>query len=135
MKLTLDSIRQITVFENVTKAMVKDCIEREDSLLFIVEEGNVQKALGKDNMNIRKLEHMLKRKIIVIGFQKDPSKFVRNLIYPIRVESIREEGKIITIKAGDTKTKGKIFGREKSNLKWMNELVGKYFKEYTVQVE
>ena len=38
MKLTIDSINNINLFENLTGARVKDCITEERKLIFLVEE-------------------------------------------------------------------------------------------------
>jgi len=135
MKLTLDTIHQITVFEKTTRAKIKDCIEKEGSLIFIVEEGNVQKALGKDQIHLKKLTYLFKKPIKIIGFQKDPAKFVRNLLYPLKVQEILQKENRIIITTGDTKIKGRVFGREKTNLKWMKELLSKYFKNLEIEVE
>ena len=60
MKLNLETIQQINLFENVTGSKVKDSFLDEGILVFIVEENNVQRALGKNSSNIERLKKMLK---------------------------------------------------------------------------
>jgi len=129
MKLDLKTIQNINLFEKVTNAKVKDCIFRE-GLVFIVDEGQVQKALK----GIRKVSSLLKQDVKVIGFSSEPEKFVRNLIYPVRANIEAKDMEVI-VSVEDARMKGKIFGREKSNLMWINSLVGKYFKGFSVRVE
>ena len=43
MKLTLDSINNINLFENLTGARVKDCFDDEGKIVFLVEEGSKKK--------------------------------------------------------------------------------------------
>lgn len=130
MKLTIESIEQINLFENVTGAKVKDCIPKNGSLIFVVEEGSIQKAVR----GLRKIESMLKKQVRIIGYSEDLNKFILNLIYPEKPDNIRLDGKIVYIESQDTKVKGRIFGRSRERLIWVNELVKKYFDIEEVRV-
>ena len=110
MRLNLQSIQQINLFENVTGAKVKDCINDEE-LIFIIEEGNIKRALGKDNANIKKLESLLKKNIKLIAYSRDVIKFVTNLIYPIKPDNIDLKDDVIYITINDAKLKGRVYGR------------------------
>lgn len=126
MKLNLQEIQFINLFEKITKAKVKDCIIN-DTITFIIEEGNVKKALGENNKNIQKISPMIKKEIKIIAFSKTPEKFINNLIYPIKAK-IELKDNIIYITAKNSVIKGKIYGREKENLKKIKGLAHKYFK-------
>jgi N utilization substance protein A len=134
MKLTLDSINNINLFENITGAKVRDCFQEENRLVFLVEEGNIQRALGKNNSNLAKVGRMLKKEIKVIAFSDDVCKFVANLIYPNKADSISLENKIIIIKVEDVIIKGRIFGRSRENLKKITALVKNYFDIQEIKV-
>lgn len=133
MKLNLKEIQHINLFEKITRAKVKDCIIN-DEITFIIEEGNVQKALGENNQNIKKISFILKKPVKIIAFSKTPEKFINNLIYPIR-SKIELKDNIIYITEKDVKLKGKIYGREKENLKKIKELANKYFKIKDVVIQ
>src|SRR3989338_10464861 len=100
MRLNLQSIQQINLFENITGAKVKDCINDEE-LTFIIEEGNIKRALGRDNANIKRLESLLKKNIKLIAYSKDVLKFVANLIYPIKPDNIDIKDGVIYITIND----------------------------------
>src|SRR3989338_1974257 len=135
MKLNLDSINNINLFERLTGARVKDCLAQGDgSLWFLVEEGSIKKALGKDNSNINRVGRIMKKKIRIIGFSKDVCIFVRNLIYPNKVDDIKLEEKIVKIVVQDSVIKGRIFGRSRENLKKINDLVKNYFDVEEVKI-
>ncbi|MBS3151816.1 NusA-like transcription termination signal-binding factor [Candidatus Woesearchaeota archaeon] len=134
MKLTLDSINNINLFENLTRAKVKDCFQEDGVLVFLVEEGNVKKALGKDSSNIDRISKILKKDIKIIAFSNDICKFVSNLIYPNKADEIKLEGKTVFIVASDVGVKGRIFGRSRENLKRINSLVRNYFDVEEVKV-
>ena len=128
MKLTIESINNINLFENLTGARVKDCVTEERKLIFLVEEGNIKQALGKENSNIFRLQKLLKKDIEIIGYSDDVSKFVRNLIYPNRADEIKLENNSVIVVINDPVSKGRAFGRGRENLKKINDLVKKYFK-------
>ncbi|MBT3984886.1 NusA-like transcription termination signal-binding factor [archaeon] len=117
----------INVFERSTRAQVKDCFEEEDSLVFVVQPGQIGFAIGKKGANVKKLNLMFKRKIKIIEFNPSPKHFLLNLLYPIKVEiEVKEEE--IVIKTENTKQKGQIFGRDRTNLKRKQAIMDKYFK-------
>ena len=59
--LTEDTLRYISLFEQITKANAIDCMDTEDKLVFVVEKGQGNIAVGK------KGEHVIKLKGRAIG--------------------------------------------------------------------
>ena len=104
-------------------------LKKEDKLMFIVEEGHIKRALGRDNSNLKRMEEILKKKIILIAFSKNVVKFINNLLYPLKVDNIQKEGNIIEIYVQDNRIKGKIYGRSRENIKWIIDLVKKYYDD------
>ena len=59
-----DLLKLMNLFEQITKANLKDCFVDDNGLLtFIVQEGEIGKAIGKKAVNVKNLEKMLNRKI------------------------------------------------------------------------
>ncbi len=123
MKLDIFSIQSITLFENITGAKVKDFFDEDGVFVFVIEEGSIKKAVA----SLRKVENLLKRQVRIIGFSPDPVKFINNLIYPLKVESITKEEDRVVINCSDSKVKGRIFGRDRGNLKKIEGLMKKYY--------
>ena len=132
-KYTADIMQFISMFESLTGAKVKDCI-LNDSLLFVVQENEMGKAIGKGGSNISRVEKVLKKKIKLVEFSSDIAQFVQNMIYPVKAKEIKEEEEIINIYCNDTKSKGMIIGRDRQNLKFVNDIVKRYFKIEEVKV-
>ncbi|GIU69935.1 MAG: hypothetical protein KatS3mg002_1171 [Candidatus Woesearchaeota archaeon] len=130
----VDLIKTINLFENITKARVKDAFYMKELLTFIVFEGDMFKALGKNLENLKKIESMLKKKIKIVEFSNDLIKFITNLLYPYRVDSVTLDGKIVTIKDEDKKTKGLIIGAKAQNLRIYESIVKKYFDIEEIKV-
>lgn len=123
-----DDLKIMALFEKVAGTRLKDYFVDENSLMtFVVDEVNVGKAIGKQAANVRRLELMLKRKIKILGFNQDPKKFLKNLLYPLTVEV--EGDDVLIIKAQDSKTKAFAIGRNQSNIKNNLGIMNKYFKE------
>jgi len=130
MKYDQELIGFINFFENLTHARVKDAfVDKDERVVFVVNEGEMGKAIGKKGSNIKKASVLLKKKIRIIEFSSDAVKFVKNAIYPIIAESVNKEGEEIIIKDKETSKKALLIGRDQRNLKALQELVGKYFKE------
>lgn len=128
-----DIIRCMSLFESVTRAKLKDCISN-NRLIFIVHENEIGKAIGRNGLNIRKIENMLMKKIRIVEFSPDVIQFVRNMAYPLDVKDIRAENGIITITGGDTRTKALLFGRDSRNLENMKNTVKRYFSINDIRI-
>lgn len=120
-------IGYINVFETLTRTTVKDCFIDNSELVFMVSEGEAGRAIGKHGANIQRLSQMLNKKIKVIEFNKDVLKFINNLIYPANGNVYKSEEKIVSIQAKDTRDRAILIGRDRKNLKNLQNIVSKYF--------
>jgi transcription termination/antitermination protein NusA len=119
-------LKYISIFETLTGAKVKDCIV-DEQILFVVEKGNMGLAIGKGGQNLKRVQNVLNKTIRVIEFDEDIEQFIKNYSYPLRELIVQKENKIIKIRGKDTKTKGLLIGREKTNLKRMINIINRYF--------
>jgi len=126
-KYDIDLMKFISIFETLTRTNVKDCIAG-DPLIFVVNQGDIAKAIGKNASNIRRVEGIIKKSVKVVEFNDDVCEFVRNVIAPLRVAEVSKEENKIMIKDPNTKTKGMIIGRDSSNLKKTKDIVSRYFQ-------
>ena len=124
----------ITLFENLSGVKVKDAFLRNGNVNFIVEKGDLWRAVGKKGVNVKKVEGLIKKKIRITEFDDDICKFVKNLTYPIEIEKIELEDKIVKIYARGARTKGLLIGRESKNLKELKEILLRYFDIDDVKV-
>lgn len=123
-----NTIGYINIFEKVTNASVKDCFIEDESIVFVVQQGEVGKAIGKSGVNVKKVGSLLKKNIIIIEFNPDPVGFVKSMIKPAEAEVSLEENGAILVRTGSAKDKGLIMGRSRSKLEKLQSLVKKYFK-------
>ena len=124
-----DLLKIMSLFEKITRTRIKDCfIDNNDLMTFVVPDFQIGKAVGKNAVNVKKLENLLKRKIKIVAFNPSVVQFVKNLIYPVKAK-VDEQNNIITIKANDTKSRAFLIGRNKINLKNNLKITKKYFKQ------
>lgn len=129
MKFTLRTLGYIRYFENITKTHVKDCfIDKNNNLVFIINQGQILKVLGKNSSNIKNLSNKFKKRIKIIEYNSNLEIFVKNCIYPLKPISIRKDGSNIIIKSDSTQQKALLIGKNKQNLKALKNLVNKFFK-------
>jgi len=118
-----------SLMERITKAKVKDCFtDEEGSIFFVVAPGEIGKAIGKGASNIKRLQQELQRKIKIIEYNDNVVEFVKNIIYPLHVQSITEEQGVIIIKETNKKAKSLLIGRQGRNLKLIDRAVKRFFQ-------
>lgn len=128
-KYDMQTLGWMQAFEKITRARVKDCFVLQDKVCFVVEQGNLFKALGQNKKNIVKIEELLKRRVKIIEYDSNPLKFVANVLAPLRVSDIKEDNGIVTITGPDQKTKGLMIGARAANLRNFESIVQKFFPE------
>lgn len=121
-------------FEKITSVGVKDCIVEQDTLYFVVGEGMIGQAIGYNSENLRRLKEILKRKIKIVEFNPDVVRFLRSLIYPLKVRDITLEQGVIRISGGDRTTKALLIGKNSQNLKTYTKIVQRFFKINRIEV-
>lgn len=118
--LDQDTLRYIRAFENLTGARIRDCFEDDGRLVFVVEDGQLGKALGKGAQNVLRLRELMKKELEVIGFSADRERFVRNIFHRFQVESVvfekRRDGSEVARVKVDARFKGKAIGRAGKNV-------------------
>jgi transcription termination/antitermination protein NusA len=126
-KYTVDDMKFISVFENVTKAKVKDCVITNNNVLFIVHPDEIGKAVGKKGVNVHTLERILKKKIRIVEFAPLCADFIENLVFPSKIKQVTEADGIVIIQPQDLKTRGQLIGRNASTLRGFEAIVKRYF--------
>jgi N utilization substance protein A len=136
MTITFDrsTIGLMSSFASITRAKVKDVVEEKELLIFIVEPGQLFKALGKKGANVKKLSHKLNKRIKVVEFNPDIEVFIRNMVYPLNIREISQTDKIVVLEGEDVKTKGLLIGRNAQNLRQLEKVVKRYFNIDEIKV-
>ncbi|NQU78584.1 NusA-like transcription termination signal-binding factor [Candidatus Woesearchaeota archaeon] len=131
-----DTMQKMSLFESITKSKLKDFFDDpiQARLVFIVQAGQLWKALGKGSVNVKKLENAFKRKIKIVEFSDDLVTFIKNMAHPLKVFNVTQEDKIVTIQHEDMQTKGLLIGKNARNLRNMETNIRRYFDVEEIKV-
>src|SRR3989304_1339282 len=120
-KLSTDQMRLMSLFQNVTGATARDCVEdeKQDRVIFVVNEGKMGLAIGKGGCHIKNLQNIVKRNVELVEYSDDPTKFLKNILNAKLVSEVkmnkRDDGSLQAIVIVDPKKKGIVVGREGRN--------------------
>ncbi|HET8719621.1 MAG TPA: NusA-like transcription termination signal-binding factor [Candidatus Nitrosotenuis sp.] len=139
-KLTTDQMRLISLFQNVTGASARDCVEdeKQNRVIFVVNEGKMGLAIGKGGSHIRNLQNIIKKNVELVEYSDDPVEFLKNMLNPKLVSEVklnkRLDGSTQAIVLVDPKKKGIVVGREGRNAEKARLLARRYFEITSVLI-
>lgn len=119
MEATFDqnSFELMNVFESKTSAKASDVIEDGNNVVFIVQEGDIGKAIGKGGATLLRLREAFKpRNVEVIEDAPDSKTMIERTLRGAVIRNIVEENNQITITV-DSATRGIAIGKGGSNIK------------------
>jgi len=72
-------MRLMSLFQNVTGATARDCVEdeKQNRVLFVVNEGKMRLAIGKGASHIKNLQNIVKRNVEIVEYSDDATKFLK----------------------------------------------------------
>ena len=137
-KLDADSLRIFAMFESMTGAELKDVIEEEDRIVFVVVEGQVGRALGKGAINLKRLRESLQKEIVLLGYAADKEQFLKNVFHRFKVEGVEWEdrnGDMIAHVKIPQEDKGKAIGKGGRNIQLARMLMKRHHQVGDVSLE
>jgi len=134
---TEETLRYISLFENVTRTHVKDCLETEDKLVFVVDPGQANRAVGKGGENVIRMKNTTGKNIQVIEYSDEPEEFIRNVFYSYNVQNVTIENRGNIVHATvtvDPKVKGRAIGKNGRNLKIARDIVNRHHNIQSISI-
>jgi len=139
-KLSTEQIRLISVFQNVTKTTARDCLddEKQNRIIFVVNEGKMGIAIGKGGSNIKSLQNVIKRNVELVEYFDDPAKFLKNILNSRLVSEVKldtkPDGSSQATVIVDHGKKGLVVGREGRNAEKARLFAKRYFNISSVLI-
>jgi N utilization substance protein A len=118
-KLSGNVLQYITLFENTTGVKVRDCIDYGEQLIYMIERGQLRRALGKKSQKLKLLKATMKKNIDIIEYSSEPTIFVKNIFHKFKIYSVALEvrnNKHVVIVNIDPREKARAIGKFATNL-------------------
>ena len=131
-----DILKKMALFESITKSDLKDFFDDpvQERLVFIVQPGQLWRALGKKSVNAQRLETTFKRKIKIVEYSDDLIMFIKNMAHPLKIHDVTEDEGVVTIRHNDMQTKGLLIGKNARNLRNLETNIRRYFEVKEIKV-
>jgi N utilization substance protein A len=133
-KLTIDQMRLLSLFQNITGVTARDCVEdiKQNRVIFIVNSGKMGLAIGKGGSHIKSLQNIIKKNIELVEYSDNPVLFIKNILNSKLVSEIKlnkkTDGSMQAVVLVDPKKKGIVVGREGRNADKARILAKRYFE-------
>ena len=129
--IDMQLMRYINLFTKISHVLSKHCFIYNSTIMFVVPKKDVSKAIGQNNINLKKVSAIINRKIKVVGAPQslaDAEKFISTIIYPLEIKSIEIKDNWLIINAGQ-QNKAMLIGRNKRRLDEMKKIIKEYFNK------
>jgi len=118
-KLSTEGLRYIALFEELTKATVKDCIIDEGRIIYVIKAGDMGAAIGKNGDHINRVKKTVDKHIDLVEYSDEPAEFIKNAFGPVTVRSVNivdRNNKRLAYVEVSNKDKGLAIGRDGKNI-------------------
>lgn len=123
-KLGIDSIRTIALFEKMTNVHARDCLITDDCVYFLVDPDKIGLAIGKNGSVIKEVRKSLGRQVKLFGYYNNPEDMIKNMVPTIKTMNMNNGSIVISIPPGD---KVSVIGKNGRNIKAIKEIMMRHF--------
>jgi N utilization substance protein A len=136
-KLSMEEMRLIALFENITGATANDCIIDSDRIVFLDKPGEMGLAIGKAGKNINMLRKMTGKPIEVVEFGDTIEGLVKNCLAPAKIKEVRiterPDRKIVVVEV-EPQDKALAIGKNGRTIDKTRMLAKRYYQVDHVQI-
>ena len=133
-----ETMQYVSLFQDLTRTTVVDCVDVPDRLIFVVKEGDIARAIGKGGEHVANLRRRMNKEIHVVEYSDDAKAFVANVFrsYDVRKVEIetRDNGVVHATVTVDPAKKGRAIGKEGRNLRVFRDLISRHHPVQSVSV-
>lgn len=139
-EVTIDNkiMGYIALFEKIGRVDLKECLENEDMVLFIVGERRLAELFKRNPNIITSLKEKINKHILVAEFSRDLLTYVRNVFFRFKVREIYlnwKEGQIDILVGVEQGEVGKAIGKEGRNIKLFREAISRSFNIKSLNIK
>jgi N utilization substance protein A len=148
-KIDRESMELISLFNNISGAIIKDCLVWEtpgsnsEVIIFLVKKEDVGKAIGKAGEHVKDLTSKLNKKIDVIPFSENLKRFIQYIfntsknsvkVNNIEIKETKNDKRTVIISV-PPQDRGKAIGKDGSMIRKIKTLVLRHFEVDNVIID
>ena len=131
-KLTTEGIRYIALFESLTGAIARDCYvdDENDRVIFVVKNGDMGLAIGKNGNNINRVKKSIGKHIEIVEYSDEVDEFVANALQPVFVKKVQvvvKENRKLAYVEVMSKDRGIAIGKNGRNIQKAKVLAHRHY--------
>lgn len=133
-KIDMQFMRYMNLFTRITRIQAKHCFPYNNMIVFVVPKFAIERAIGRNNENLKRLGEVIGKRIRVVAEPrdiKDMASFVKVIVSPIEFEKIdvadTEKGKEAVISTSGREAKAMLIGRGRAREEEMKSILEQYF--------
>lgn len=139
-EVTIDNkiMGYIALFEKIGRVELRECLENEDMVLFIVGERKLAELFKRNPNIITSLKDKVNKHILVAEYSRDLVTYVRNVFFRFKVKEIYvtwKEGQIDILVGVEQSEVGKAIGKEGRNIKLFREAISRGFNIKSLNIK
>lgn len=127
--IDMQDIRNLNLFQRITNIQTRFCFSYNNVLIFCVPKMMINRAVGKEGENVKRISQILRKRIRIISQPngiEDLSKFISSIISPIEFKSVEIKEDEVILNAG-SQNKAALIGRDKRRLLEMQSIIKNFF--------
>lgn len=129
-KITNDEMVLVNILEQETGARATDVLVTENTVWFLVQKGDLGRAIGRGGNNLRKLRDGFGKNVELVEASEELKKFLANFFHGVvfeRYEEKEEDGKKSVFLRVNASEKGKAIGKGGEKINVCRELIKRHF--------
>jgi N utilization substance protein A len=88
MKLGSEEIFYINAFNRISGATARDVVVQGNNVAFLVKQGDIGRAIGKNACNVKALGKRLGKNVEIIEHREKLGEFVKKALYNVKVSGV-----------------------------------------------
>ena len=127
--INMQDMRHLNLFSQITRINTRYCMTYNDTIIFGVPKEFVNRAIGEEGRNVKRLSEILQKKIRVIpnpaGLQS-ARHFIEDIVRPVTFKDLEIRGREMILTAG-SQSKASLIGRNRRRFFELQKIVKDYF--------
>jgi NusA-like KH domain protein len=128
--INMQDIQHLNLFSEVTRINTRFCLEYNRTIIFCVPKEFVNRAVGEEGRNIRRLSEIMNKRVRVIAVPRgiqDARGFIQTIVKPIMFKDLEIKDNEMILTAGNMQNKASLIGRDKKRLLELQKICKDFF--------